>query len=339
MLELSCTGAKYDTGIEIGHNAGQVLDELVGEDVLANRDEESAAKSLEEHHGSGANGNVFCGKRCLNSNQDLLHTETDTSTEDELVANPLRGTTVDFHRCEQTGANGHEDRREEHERRVVTNSSYSATSNHRNDDEAEDGGEVHNSRLGCRSSLDGLEPDGQVVNHDEEASAQHGTEQCRSPDVAVQEDARRNRGIFLLPPLDSKEAACEENKEDQERNDATVLPLILAATPLESEQQANNSGQEASCSGKIELLNLLTPCSLDLSTTAGNLEEGDDKGRRDGTKGKVDVEAHSPVDVVSKGTAHQRASNGCDTVHSSDNTHVRRTLAQRYRHRDDQDGS
>ena len=72
----------------------------------------------------------------------------------------------------------------------------------------------------------------QEVNHNEEAGAQHGSEPGRAPNVAVKENARRNRGIFLLPPLDGDEANDQNGGEDEQGNDTATLPGISATTPL-----------------------------------------------------------------------------------------------------------
>lgn len=90
----------------------------------------------------------------------------------------------------------------------------------------------------CRSRLT------KVVDHKEESGTQHGTEQGRTPDVAVEEDARGNRSILLLPPLYGNEATDEHDKEDKKSNDAATSPRVLASAPLQSKQKADNSRQE-----------------------------------------------------------------------------------------------
>jgi hypothetical protein len=195
----------------------------------------------------------------------------------------------------------------------------------------------------------------EVVNQDEEACTQHGTEPCTAPNVAVQEYAGRDGGIFLLPPLDDDEADDQEDEDDKQSDYASALPLILAATPLQRKKQADDSRQEKRRTGKIELLKLLFPCRLDLFAPPLDVQKRDDEGSRERTKGKVDIEAPSPGQLVCECSTHtkyplahvdrgkwgnlQWTSNRRNTIHAANKSHVRRPLPQRHRHRDDQDGS
>ena len=140
----------------------------------------------------------------------------------------------------------------------------------------------------------------EIVNDEEEGCTQHGTEPRRAPDVAVEENARRDGSILLLPPLDGEESTDQENEQDKKRNDARATPRVLATTPLEGKQQADDGRQEARSTGKIKLLELLFPRSLDLGAAALDVEEGDDESCSHGTERKVDVEAPAPPEPVSE---------------------------------------
>lgn len=140
----------------------------------------------------------------------------------------------------------------------------------------------------------------EIVHDEEEGCTQHSTKPCRAPDIAVEENARRDGSILLLPPLDSEESTDQENEEDKKRNDARVAPRVLATTPLKGEQQADDGRQEARSARKIELLELLLPCSLDLGAAALDVEEGDDESCGHSTERKVDVEAPAPPRLVSE---------------------------------------
>lgn len=184
-----------------------------------------------------------------------------------------------------------------------------------------------------------MEPDGEVVDHDEEGSTKHGTEQGRAPDVAVEEDARRHSSILLLPPLHSNEAADQKNEDDEKSDDAAVTPRVLASTPLQSKQQADDGRQEERGALEVEFLELLHEGGLGLCAAALNGEEGDDERSGDGAEGKVDEEAPAPCEMISEGSAHQRSSHRRDAVHATNDAHVGRALAQRDGTGDDEDGS
>ena len=107
VLQLGCANAEHKGRVEVGHDGVQVLDELVGEDVLADGDEEGAAEGLAEHHGGGADGDVFGRENGLHRDEDLLHAEAHAGAEEELVTDPLCGVGVGFEGGEEAGADGH----------------------------------------------------------------------------------------------------------------------------------------------------------------------------------------------------------------------------------------
>lgn len=282
------------------------MEKLVGEDVLADGDEEGAAEGLREHHDGCADGDIVLGQRGLDGNKRLLHAEADTCTEDKLVADPLGRVGVSLEGGQEAGANGHEDRRQQHEWRVVADGGDGCTSNHGDDDEAENSGQVHDTGLCGTDAFDGLEPDGDVVDHDEESSTQHGNEPGGAPDIAVLENARRDSSILLFPDLDRDEANEKQTGNDEQGDDAAVLPLVFAATPLQSKEQADDSREEQGSTFEIELFDLLDPGSVDLGCLTLDLEERDDEGSGDGADRQVDVEAPSPGKMVSEGTAEAK---------------------------------
>lgn len=188
--------------------------------------------------------------------------------------------------------------------------------------------------------MDSLEPNGEVVNHDEECGTQASTKESARPNSSVQEDARRNGGLFSQPDLNHEEANDEHTKDNKQANDAAILPGILGTTPLQSQQQRHNTGDEQEGTEQIERLDLLLEAQLAL----GNLglrqaQEGNDECNGNTTKGQVNVEAPSPSDVIGKGTAHKRSSNRGNTVHGPNDAHVHGTLAQRHGSVDNQQGT
>lgn len=279
-------------------------------------------------------------ERRLDGNHCLLHADADTETEQDLVADPLAVAGVDFEGGEETGADGHHDGRGDHEGRVVSKERDESTGDDGHEDDGQNHGDVLNTGLDGGCALDGLEPDGEVENHDEEGGTEGSTEPGTSPDGTVLEDAGRDSGSLLLPDLDGDESGNENSEEDEQSDDAAVAPGELGTTPLQSEEEADDTGDEEESTLKIEREDLVLDGRLLKSDLAlGNLEEKNNEAGSDGTKGQVNVEAPSPSQVVSESAAHERTSNRGNTVHGANDTHVARTLLERNTAVDDEESS
>jgi hypothetical protein len=306
VLEFSGSNREDNLSVKLRNEGSEVFDELVREDVLADTDEERTTECLGEHHNSSTNRDVVRRECSLNSDKSLLHTEADTSTEEELIADPSGRVRVGLKGREHTGADGHEDTGDEHEWGVVAKNGNEDTGAHRDDDQTQYAGQVHDTRLGCRDTLDGLEPDRQEVYHDEETSTKHSTEPCGSPHVTVEEDAGRDCSVFLLIPLDGDKADNEKGEDDKEGDDAAVTPGVLGPTPLQRKEQANDGWEEECCTFKIELLQLLLPCGLDLLSTTLDVKERDDERSSEGSERQINVETPSPGEVIGEGSTHAK---------------------------------
>jgi hypothetical protein len=159
ILEFCSAHRQHDLGVEVGYHSAEVLDKLVRKDVLADTDEECASESLREHHDGGTDGHIGCGEGGLDHDERLLHTKTNTSTKEELVADPLGRARISLKGCEKAGTDGHQDTGHKHEWGVVSENSDKNTRCHGYDNQAQNSWQVHDARFGCAGSLDGLEPD------------------------------------------------------------------------------------------------------------------------------------------------------------------------------------
>jgi hypothetical protein len=146
-----------------------------------------------------------------------------------------------------------------------------------------------------------------VIHHDEKRATEEGSKPCRTPYIAVEEDAGGDRGRFLLPPLNAHKGYHEQAEYDEEGNNVTALPCVLAASPLQSEQQADDSREETKSAFDIKLSDFLPQCPLGFPSTALDVEEGDDEGGSYSAKREVDVETPSPCKVVGKSSTHPEA--------------------------------
>lgn len=135
----------------------------------------------------------------------------------------------------------------------------------------------------------------------EESGSKTDEKERSSGDASLLDDTRRHCGKFLLPKLDADEGDKEDSEDCEKRDDSTIRPVVLAATPLKGEQKANNHGEEDGRAEQIELLQLRPPAAFELSscTSRGLVEECDER-ERDASNGQIDVETPTPGEFVSE---------------------------------------
>lgn len=92
--------------------------------------------------------------------------------------------------------------------------------------------------------LDALEEDGQVVDQDEESTAEEQSKERGGKDAAVLEHARGQGS--LVSQLDLRE--CKEDSHDAEADeqadDPRIVPGVLVSSPLQGEQEADDGGDQ-----------------------------------------------------------------------------------------------
>lgn len=167
-LETSSPSVKDGSWVDIRETLGDSFDKLVGKDVLANRDEESSSKSLEEDNDSGSSWHVLQLENGLSCNHRLLHAKTNTRSTNKLVTDPFSMTSVDFEGCKKTCTNGADGSTGDHERCIVTTNGDEDTCKDRENNNSQNQRKIHDSRLGSGNAFDGLEPDGNVEDEQHE---------------------------------------------------------------------------------------------------------------------------------------------------------------------------
>lgn len=128
--------------------------------------------------------------------------------------------------------------------------------------------------------------------------------------------------VIAFPELGSDEGGDQDTEEDEEGDDAWARPCIFRATPLQGEEDTDDSGDEDSGSDRIHRLEFLLPGPLRLGLALGRLEKDGDDENGDGADWEVDVKAPSPTDMVGEGSTQKRAGNRSDAVHGADDTRV-----------------
>ncbi|CAK5272422.1 unnamed protein product, partial [Mycena citricolor] len=150
---------KNDVGVEARRVLGQSAHELVGEHVLANRDEQRATEGLREHNDCCARWNVDHIQHGLDSQRGLLQSETKTQPKDDLVWDPFRVARGHAESGDQSRADTGDDGRGNHERGVVSHLSDDYADRNRGENERQDHGQGGDARVDSRDVVDRLEVD------------------------------------------------------------------------------------------------------------------------------------------------------------------------------------
>ena len=98
---------------------GEILDEFLGEDVLADGNKDGATELLGEEHQGKTEGNILTGKDGLRGQLGRLHPWADAEAVDDLVADPGCGGGRGGEGCEEAGTDGDEDRSDKHGGNVI----------------------------------------------------------------------------------------------------------------------------------------------------------------------------------------------------------------------------
>lgn len=135
---------------------------------------------------------------------------------------------------------------------------------------AENGADSHgrrrcqevDTRLLCRDSLDGLEPDRNVISNDEQGA--RGAEHIdhSGSHRPLPDDTKGQRAAIALGVLDVEPHQEQNAKEDEAENDAPVAPGVGQTAPLQGQQEADDAGHENGGAFEVELLEYIAGGSL-----------------------------------------------------------------------------
>lgn len=166
-----------------------------------------------------------------------------------------------------------------------------------------------------------------IKDEGEEASAEEETKHHGSKNVTVLEHSRRQCSLVSLPELDTNKDEDHEAEANEQANDLGVAPSILRATPLQSQDEAHNGGDEDCRAEEIDLKDALHDGHAQsvVRVAVDVQQEGDDE-HGEAADGEVDVEAPSPGDLLGEGTAEERTGDGGDSPHATDEAKGNGTL-------------
>ena len=216
---------------------------------------------------------------------------------------------LEVKRRQEARADGREGRAGEHERGVVARAGDESAGEDGADDGGDEEGDVADAGLVGAHALDGLEPDGQVVDCDEEGGTQAEGEDARGADAAFPDQARVDGGGFRAAELDDHEGDEAEAEDDEEGDDAPARPGVGGAAPLQRHEEADDPREEEGRAEDVELPEALPPgegaVRRVLASVGDGLEEEDYDGKRDAADGQVDVEAPAPCHLCGESAAYR----------------------------------
>lgn len=110
-----------------------------------------------------------------------------------------------------------------------------------------------------RGAFDGLEPQREEVHHQRHRRRAGEGEPSSRGDSALRQNMRWYHSCVFLPCLDGGKRDDADGEDDKEGNDATRAPGVLGASPLQCEQEADNTGEGDDRAEGVQLRELLFP--------------------------------------------------------------------------------
>lgn len=245
--------------VDAGCVHGQSLHQPVREGGLSGRHPESAANGLKKKSDGRHAGEVRRVDDTLVDNDRNLTSETDADTADDLVSNPFSGAGVNLEHVDQTRADRLDDGCNDHEVSELAKHRDESTGQDGQQTDRQDERDVANAGIGRRDVFDGLEVDGQVVDHDEHGADYEEHVGAGDSDVAVLQDPEGNQSALARVPFDADEDDDEQSKADQRSDNRRVLPGFGDAAPLQSEQVTDHGGHNDEGAGQVHLQEFLFP--------------------------------------------------------------------------------
>lgn len=105
----------------------------------------------------------------------------------------------------------------------------------------------------------GVTYDWNVVNNSEERSSETCDVKSTSANTPLTDDSQGNGGFVALVDLQGDENGDEDTEGDKKTDDLGVVPGVFAASPLESQEHADDGWDEDGCSLNVHECELVLP--------------------------------------------------------------------------------
>lgn len=254
------------------------------------------------------------------------------------VHDELGGAGVDFEGGDEARGNGHYDRGEDHEWRVVAKGARAGAVDERADGGADDDGEHHVAAFGGRIPTDDLVVRRQIIFEHVASAVRAHDENESGDDGAVLDDSRREGGGATSTELVIDKGGEKDGKGDERADHSAAVPGILGPGPRECEKEAGQRGEEEQVAQQVELRELL------LERHAGDVagwprvrETAHGQQKRDDTDGRVDVKTPPPAERLSESATEERRGEGRHPFNTAHPANEHGPPAQSYRLHEDDD--
>lgn len=218
---------------------------------------------------------------------------------------------------EESSSNRTADGRGKKEWHIVAPDSDPHSRNDGEDNERQDHRNTHYTRRGGRHAFDGLKPDRNVVNNDEEGSAETENESRSKRHATLANNPRWNCGVVPFPNLNANESDKENTSHDEKRDDASILPFILGSTPLKREKKTDNSWNEDDSSQGVELIQPFLETFCAHFALFWMFEEDEDGEDSESANRKIYIETPSPAHMISQCSSQQGPNNRSNAIHGA----------------------
>ena len=287
--------------------ATDVANQPVRQHAITHGDEDRRAEELEEEHERRRDGDLRDVEDGLDDDLGLLEAEADAEADEDLVSDPFGVAGVAVKGRQEARADGRQRGAGEHEGGVVPRLGDEGAGDDGAEDARDQEGDVADAGLVRADALDGLEPDGEVVDDHEEGRAHAEGEDPRGPDAPPPHHARVDRGGFRPPELDADEDDEADAEDDEEGDDPAAGPGVGGPAPLQRDEEADDPREEEGGAEDVDLREALAPGERAvrrvLAPVGDGFEEEEDDGERDAADGEVDVEAPAPCHLGGKSAA------------------------------------
>jgi len=105
----------------------------------------------------------------------------------------------------------------------------------------------------------GMTYDGNVVNDGEERPSEACNVEGTSADTPLADDPHGDGRFVAFVDLESDEHRDEDAESDKKTDDLGVVPRVLASSPLQSQENADDGGDENGCAFNVHECELVFP--------------------------------------------------------------------------------
>ncbi len=256
-------------------------------------------------------------------------------SDEELIANPLRGRGANVESVDQADGNGGQHRADKHDLLRAT-----GLHDDRAAGEGEHGRRKHERKVvdagfdGARAQ-DALKVDGQVVQEDNVAPHEEELVRGRGRERALLVESRQHHGVIAQPDLPCHQGDGDESEADEKTDDNAAVPGMGVSSILKGQDKTDDASHGQRDTNWIHMQQLLRPRHPGRRRSSREAEKEEDRHRGDPPNRQVDVKTPSPTDMVGECATKKRSKNGSKGICHPNDTHHHRSLCWWDREGDD----